>query len=83
MHHVLADLISESAVRDAEPVTPPAPDADGWIHLRLRMDWPEEVPSRLLALGNLGEVLEPLEIRQQVQTLVTQMSSRYGTAEPS
>jgi len=81
--HVLADLISESAVRDAEPVTPSEPDADGWIRLRLRMDWPEEVPSRLLALGNLGEVLEPLEIRQQVQTLVTQMSSRYGVAESS
>ena len=33
------------------PIELPAEDPDGWRHLRLRLDWPEEVPGRLLGRG--------------------------------
>jgi predicted DNA-binding transcriptional regulator YafY len=77
--HVLADVIGEGVVREAERLTPPEPDPDGWIHLLLRMDWPEEVPTRLLALGDLGEVLEPEHVRVRVAILTRQMAARYSS----
>ena len=48
---VLADLAGSAAMREAERLTPPEGDPDGWQTLRLRMDWPDEVPARLVALG--------------------------------
>ena len=47
------------------------------------MDWPDEVPSRLLALGPLAEVLEPVHVRAQVAELARQVSERYASAGSS
>ena len=46
---VLRDSIGEAAWHGAERLT--ADDPDGWIHLRVRIDWPREAPYRLLPMG--------------------------------
>ena len=78
--HMLADVAGASALRDAVRLTPLEADPDGWLVLCVRMDWPDEVPSRLLALGPLAEVLEPVQVRAQVAELAQQVSDRYATA---
>ena len=81
--HALLDLVGESVFRAAERLTPPEPDRDGWIQLRVRLDYPDEVPSKLLALGEFGEVIGPPDIRQAVAALAQQMAARYLPAQPN
>ena len=45
------------------------PDPDGWTHLELSMDWPEEAPGRLLGLGGDVEILDPPAARETLITL--------------
>jgi len=61
---VLADLVGERALRRAERLD--EPDPDGWYRLRLSLDWPEEVPGRLVALGGRAEVLDPPDVRERM-----------------
>jgi hypothetical protein len=75
---LLREVCGDAAVRAAEQVTPPDADPDGWQVLRLRLDWPEEVPSRLLGLGVAGEVLEPATLRERVSHLARQVAARYA-----
>jgi predicted DNA-binding transcriptional regulator YafY len=72
---VLADLVGERSVRDAERIGDDGPD--GWRQLRLTVDWPEEVPARLVALGDRVEVVAPAEIRDRVRTTAERVLSRY------
>jgi predicted DNA-binding transcriptional regulator YafY len=72
---LLHDLVGSRAIRDA--VDEPEPDPT-WRRLRLRVEWPEEVPGRLLALGDAGEVVEPPEIRSEVVALAERVVSRYA-----
>jgi predicted DNA-binding transcriptional regulator YafY len=81
--HLLADVAGAMALRDAVRLTPLDADPDGWLVLCVRMDWPEEVPSRLLALGPMAEVLEPKSLRAQVSELARQVSERYASAGPN
>jgi len=81
--HVLADVAGASALRDAVRLTPVEADPDGWLILCVRMDWPDEVPTRLLALGPMAEVLEPKDLRAQVAELARQVSDRYASAASS
>ncbi len=81
--HALLDLVGESVFRAAERLTPPEPDPDGWIQLRVRLDYPDEVPSKLLALGGFGEVIGPPDIRQAVAALARQMAARYWPPQPN
>ena len=74
----LAELAGDRALREAEQVTPPAPDPDGWQVLRLRMEWPPEVPARILALGESAEVLEPAEVRAKVAKVAENLAGRYA-----
>jgi hypothetical protein len=68
-------------VRQAERLTPVGgQDPDGWQHLRLRMEWPNEVPARLLALGDRAEVFDPPEVQQEMLTLARQVAQRYAAA---
>lgn len=76
--HMLADIAGEATVRAADRLTPLEDDPDGWQVLRLRMDWPSEVPSRLLALGEWAEVLEPAPVRERVRELAQQVAARYS-----
>ncbi len=55
----------------------PVDDPDGWRHLRLRLDWPNEVPGRLLGVGPDLEVLEPPEIRQRMIAISRAILGRY------
>ncbi len=77
---VLADLAGVATVRAAERLTPPEGDQDGWQVLRLRMDWPLEVPARVLALGDRADVLEPVALRDDVAELAERVAARYAAA---
>jgi predicted DNA-binding transcriptional regulator YafY len=55
-------------------------DADGWHRLRLTVDWPEEVPGRLVALGDRLEVLEPPEVRDGVRAIAERVLTRYAVS---
>lgn len=71
----LADAVGERAVRAAERIGPP--DEDGWQRLRLEVDWPAEVPARLVAMGDRLEVLEPSEVRDSVVAIAERVVDRY------
>ena len=73
---VLADAVGGQAVRHAERI--PADDPEGWIHLRLTADWPEEVPGRLIMLGSRAEILDPPEVRDRAILLARRMLERHA-----
>ena len=72
---VLSDAIGSTAVGDATIV--PADDPDGWLHLRVMADWPDEVPGRLIGLGGRAEILDPPEIRDRAIVLARRMLERH------
>ena len=73
---VLADAIGMQAVRDAERLS--VEDPEGWLHLRVTADWPEEVPGRLIGMGSRAEILDPPELRKRAITLARRMLERHG-----
>lgn len=75
---LLADLIGARAVGAAEPIE--ADDPDGWRHVRIAVDWPEEVPGRLLAAGDRIEVLDPPVVRERIRELAASAVRRYAEA---
>lgn len=81
--NALADLVGATAVRNAERLTPPEGDPDGWLVLRLRMDWPQEVPAQLVGLGDSAELLEPAEMRQQIAAIAERALLRYTPRDAS
>jgi predicted DNA-binding transcriptional regulator YafY len=72
----LEDAAGRRTVAEAERL--PETDADGWLRLRLRLDWPLEVPLLLLRAGPDIEVLDPPEIRSRVAELARRVADRYG-----
>ncbi len=72
----LIDLVGERAVRAAEPL--PSDDPTGWRHLRIIVDWPEEVPGRLLAGGDAIEVTDPADVRERMRQLADAALRRYA-----
>jgi predicted DNA-binding transcriptional regulator YafY len=74
----LAELAGTAAVQAAERLTSSDADRPDWQLLRLRMEWPNEVPARLLALGERIEIVEPTSLRDEVAALVRRMADRYG-----
>jgi len=77
----LSVAVGERAIRVAERL--PGSDPEGWLHLRLTLDWPAEVPARLLAAGPDVEVLGPPEVRDRIAVLASGVAERYravGTA---
>jgi predicted DNA-binding transcriptional regulator YafY len=75
----LADEVGSRAVQAAERID--EPDPEGWLRLRLRLDWPGEVPARLLAIGSDIEVLAPEETRLRVVRLARAVAERYAGVE--
>jgi predicted DNA-binding transcriptional regulator YafY len=57
----------------------PDPDPDGWLRLRIRMDWPDEAHRLLLAAGRWLEVLGPPEVRARVAATARAIADRYAT----
>jgi predicted DNA-binding transcriptional regulator YafY len=76
--HALADLVGRQALGEAERLMPLEDDPDGWQTLRLRIEWPAEVPARLLGLGADAELLEPVEMRQQIEQIARRALDRYA-----
>lgn len=74
---LLADIAGERALREAEGLEGPL-DEDGRLHVRLEMDWPEEVPGRLLALGGAMEIVEPAEVRERALRLARNVLDRHS-----
>ncbi len=74
----LADLVGERALRDAEEL-PADADPEGWRRLRLSVDWPDEVPGRLIALGSAVEILEPAEMRDRAVALAHDVIARHAS----
>ena len=75
----LADVVGMQAVRSAERIQ--ADDPDGWMHLRVTADWPEEVPGRLIGLGSRAEILDPPEVRERAIALARRMLERHGALD--
>lgn len=55
-------------------------DSEGWLHLKLRMQWPDEAPALLLAAGASVEVLEPADIRDRLIRAAKRIVARYEAA---
>lgn len=68
--------VGGSVMKAAERL--PDPDPDGWLRLRLRLDWPEEAPGVLLGAGPLVDVLSPPEIREGVAATARAIAARYA-----
>ena len=55
-------------------------DPEGWTHLRIEVDWPDEAANRLVGLGGVAEVLEPLGLRGEVAELARASLARNAAA---
>jgi predicted DNA-binding transcriptional regulator YafY len=75
----LADLVGERTLRRAERLD--GQDADGWYRLRMAVDWPEEVPARMVAMGGALEILDPPEVRDEALRLARRVIERHTKGE--
>jgi predicted DNA-binding transcriptional regulator YafY len=73
---ILADLVGERALRRAERLG--GDDPDGWYRLRMVLDWPDEVPGRLVATGGSLEILDPPEVRERAIELARRVVERHA-----
>ncbi|HET7686895.1 MAG TPA: YafY family protein [Candidatus Limnocylindria bacterium] len=73
---MLAMLAGALAVQRA--TTLDVEDPDGWRHLVIEMDWPDEAANRLVGLGGVAEVLAPAELREQVAAVARGALARHG-----
>ncbi len=76
----LASAVGHRIVDAAEHLD--VPDPDDWLHLRIRLEWPDEAAASLLAAGSHVEVLEPAELRDRVVALAARILERYRATEP-
>lgn len=74
----LATAVGDRVMAAAERLD--EPEADGWVRLRLRVPWPDEVPGQLLGVGSGLEVLGPPEIRERVAATAARVVDRYREA---
>ena len=72
----LRRAVGDRAVDGA--ITLPSADPDGWTHLRLTLDWPDEVHGQLLGVGRHLEVLEPPEVRRRLIASARATLARYA-----
>lgn len=75
LHGVIGDRPYETLVRLAEP------DPEGWLHVRVTLDWPNEVVPQILAIGPDCELLAPPELRDRVAAQAARLAARYATVE--
>ena len=76
----LQAITGHAALEAAEYL--PDPDPEGWLRLRLRMDWPDEAPRVLLGAGRWVEVLGPPDVRAQAAATARAIAGHY-TADPA
>jgi predicted DNA-binding transcriptional regulator YafY len=75
LHGVVGDRPFESLERLEQP------DPDGWLRVRLKLDWPSEIVSQILAVGPDCELLEPVELREKVGALAHRVAAQYDRVE--
>ena len=75
---MLAMLCGAAAVQGA--VRLEVDDPEGWTHLRIEVDWPDEAANRLVGLGGVAEVLEPTAVRREVAELARASLARNAAA---
>jgi predicted DNA-binding transcriptional regulator YafY len=75
LRNAVGNAVVEAADYLAEP------DPEGWLRLRLRLDWPDEAPAALLRAGRWVEVLAPADIRARVASTARAIADRYA-ADP-
>jgi predicted DNA-binding transcriptional regulator YafY len=73
---LLRAIVGERAIVESEQLG--EPDENGWISLRLRVDWPEEAPRTLLGMGPDLEVIEPAGVRERIAELARGVMDRYS-----
>ena len=71
----LRAAVGHATVEAAEPLA--GSDPDGWLRLRLRLDWPDEAPAVMLRAGRWVEVLGPPEVRARVAATARAIAERY------
>ncbi|MFL5640768.1 MAG: helix-turn-helix transcriptional regulator, partial [Chloroflexota bacterium] len=72
----LRDAVGDRTVSDAHRLDDA--DPEGWIRLRLRLDWPDEAHRHLLAGGRWVEVLGPPDVRARIASTARAIAERYG-----
>lgn len=72
----LYDVVGEAAIVAID--RSPESGADGWFSVKLRLDWPEEAPGKLLAMGADLVVDEPADVRARMTTLAAAVTELYG-----
>ena len=73
---VLRDAVGGAVIEAAEYLGDP--DPDGWLRLRVRLDWPDEAHLTLLRAGRWLEVLAPPEVRARVASAARAIAERYA-----
>src|SRR3954453_20971439 len=53
------------------------PDPDGWLRIRVKLDWPNEATTQILAVGPGCELLEPAELRARIGEGARRLAARY------
>jgi len=76
----ISNVFGQAVVDRAERTTDP--DEPGQVRLRLTLDYPDDVPGLLLAVGPNVEVLGPPEIRERVIKLADLVAARYRESTP-
>src|SRR4051794_22628874 len=72
----LRDAVGSAVLQSADVLA--EPDADGWHHYRLHLDWPDEAAAILLRAGRWVEVLEPADVRARVAATARAIADRYA-----
>jgi predicted DNA-binding transcriptional regulator YafY len=73
---LLRDAVGNAALDAAEYLTDP--DPEGWLRLRVRLDWPDEAPLTMLRAGPWTEVLGPPDVRDRLISAARAIVDRYG-----
>jgi predicted DNA-binding transcriptional regulator YafY len=77
LNGVIGDRPYDTIVRLDEP------DPDGWLRIRLSLDWPNEVVAQILAVGPECELLEPAELRDRIAAQARRVASHYDPRPPA
>jgi predicted DNA-binding transcriptional regulator YafY len=56
-------------------------DPDGWVRLKVQLDWPNEVTTQILAVGPGCELLEPEPLRRRIAEEARRLAARYEDVE--
>jgi predicted DNA-binding transcriptional regulator YafY len=71
----LRDVIGDRPYETLERLA--GADPDGWLHVRVKLDWPNEVVSQILAVGPDCELVEPAALRERVAAQARRVASHY------